>query len=289
MNRGYIKVWRKIEDSGLIGNPDVCQLFLYLLLKATHKARKYSVGKQMIELQPGQFFTGRMELARVLNSTEKKIRNSLLCLEKHEIICTQGANRGTLISIINWDKYQPQEHDEGPTDGQRWASVGPALGQQGATKQEFKHLEQDLESSLRSDSCPEFIPDESGGDLGTEKPPRPPKADTVPNCPFDGIIDLYHEVLPELPRVRVRTQEREKNMRARWRETDTRRRKEKGLGVDLGYIRRLFEYVRECDFLMGRVPARGRDSPWQCDFDWLIKPKNWAKVIEGRYVNKAAA
>jgi hypothetical protein len=116
MNRGYIKVWRKIEDSGIMGNAEVCQLFLWLLLKVTRTPKKYSVGKQMIILQPGQYFTGRKELAKMLKSTEQKIRTCLSSLENHEIINQQTTSKGTIISIINWSKYQ----DEQPTSNQHF-------------------------------------------------------------------------------------------------------------------------------------------------------------------------
>jgi len=83
MSHGYVKIWRKIEDSGILGNADVCQLFMYLLIKATHRERKYSVGNQVINLFPGQFVTGRKQLAAVLNSSEQRVRTALRFLEIH--------------------------------------------------------------------------------------------------------------------------------------------------------------------------------------------------------------
>ena len=35
-------------------------------------------------------------------------------------------------------------------------------------------------------------------------------------CPHEAIVSLYHETLPELPRVKVWTEERRKQLRARW-------------------------------------------------------------------------
>ena len=54
MNRGYVKVWRKIEDSGIMGNVEVCQMLLYLLVKVSRKKRKYLAGNQVIDLLSGQ-------------------------------------------------------------------------------------------------------------------------------------------------------------------------------------------------------------------------------------------
>lgn len=109
MNCGYVKIYRKIIDSGLLGNAEACQLFMFLMVKATYKPRKYMVGTQIIELQPGQFFAGRKQLACELNSTEQKIRTALNILKKNEIITQQASSKGTIITIINWCKYQDEK------------------------------------------------------------------------------------------------------------------------------------------------------------------------------------
>jgi len=44
---------------------------------------------------------------------------------------------------------------------------------------------------------------------------------------------------------------------------------------------RFFTHVSESDFLMGRT-----DRPWTgCCFDWLLKPANFRKIVEGNYDN----
>ncbi|UHQ19403.1 hypothetical protein LVB87_14625 [Lysobacter sp. KIS68-7] len=97
-------------------------------------------------------------------------------------------------------------------------------------------------------------------------------------CPHVEIVALYHEVLPELARVSDWTVERQKLLRKRWREKAERQH--------LRWWRSFFEYVRGCDFLMGRTS--GRDGrPFECDLEWLVRPTNFVKVIEGKYQPKA--
>lgn len=37
-------------------------------------------------------------------------------------------------------------------------------------------------------------------------------------------------------------------------------------------------------FCCGRVPARpGATSPWRADFDWMLQPDAWVRVLEGKY------
>ena len=98
-----------------------------------------------------------------------------------------------------------------------------------------------------------------------------------PECPHVEIVALYHEVLPELTRVSDWTIDRQKLLRKRWREKPERQ--------DLDWWRRFFEYVHGCDFLMGR--KTGRDGrPFECDLEWLVRPTNFVKVIEGKYQSR---
>lgn len=50
----------------------------------------------------------------------------------------------------------------------------------------------------------------------------------------------------------------------------------------------MFEYVRESDFLMGKVHSPGR-KPFELNLEWLLNEENLAKVIEGHYDNREEA
>ena len=39
--------------------------------------------------------------------------------------------------------------------------------------------------------------------------------------------------------------------------------------------------IEASDFLTGR-----KDGKWSASFDWIIKPENWVKVMEGNYDNR---
>jgi len=88
-------------------------------------------------------------------------------------------------------------------------------------------------------------------------------------CPHKEIVALYHEILPELRQVRAWNATREKRLRARWRE-DRRRQ-------SLSWWRSYFERVGSSSFLVGKK------TDWSADFDWLVRPTNMAKVLEGKY------
>lgn len=102
-------------------------------------------------------------------------------------------------------------------------------------------------------------------------------ADASP-CPHNEIIDLYHELLPSLPRVAEWNSERQKLLRARWRESKKRQ--------NLEWWRRYFSYVARCDFLVGNVQPHSGRQPFFANLEWLVRPNNLLKVIEGRYENR---
>lgn len=101
--------------------------------------------------------------------------------------------------------------------------------------------------------------------VDSDEPTREEKSD----CPVDEIIELYHTVLPELPRVLKVTPARRQKIRHRWNE-DSEHQK-------LEFWEELFQWVRECDFLMGR------SKPWKADLDFITTQSKFVKIYEGFY------
>lgn len=107
----------------------------------------------------------------------------------------------------------------------------------------------------------------------------------LPTCPAQSLVDLYHEVLPELPRVKLMPAKRERALKAFWqfvltsKKTDGQPRANDAAEA-VGWIRQFFERARGNDFLMGRTPRTGEHANWQCDLDFLLTDKGRIQVIE---------
>lgn len=99
----------------------------------------------------------------------------------------------------------------------------------------------------------------------------------VPACPHKAIIAAYHEILPELRQVRDWNETRSRLLAKRWRESSLRQ--------SLDWWKQFFSYVGQSDFLMGRIDGGNRRA-FDCDLEWLIRPTNFTKVLEGKYENK---
>lgn len=110
-------------------------------------------------------------------------------------------------------------------------------------------------------------------------------ADRLPRCDTQSLVDLYHEVLPELPRVRLMTDARKRALSNFWkfvltsRKTDGSKRAETAAEA-MEWARGYFTRARDNDFLMGRGPKAPGHEGWSCDLDFLLTDKGKRHVIE---------
>lgn len=107
---GFVKLHRKILD-----NPIVCKdaeyfaVWIYLLLNATHKEIDMIFKGKRTTLQPGQLITGRKSIAKQLSISESKVYRIIKDLKIEQQIEQQSSNKNSLITILNWNKYQINE------------------------------------------------------------------------------------------------------------------------------------------------------------------------------------
>ena len=105
-----------------------------------------------------------------------------------------------------------------------------------------------------------------------------------PNCDHEKVIELYHQHLPTLRRVEVWNDTRKGYLRQRWREVAEELSKEKEIVASdvLNWFAEFFDHVGQSKFLTGRV--NGKDGrAFLADLEWILKPSNFAKIIEGKY------
>lgn len=139
MHRGYIKIWRKVEDTEIIKNHKLCAFWLWCLIKATHKERTVMIGYQEINLQAGQFIFGRNKAAQETNLTSQEVRTCLKNLEKHKKITIKATNKFSIITIINWDTYQQDIIQPNQQLNQQLTNKEPTNNQQLTTNKNDKH------------------------------------------------------------------------------------------------------------------------------------------------------
>ncbi|WP_291594951.1 hypothetical protein [Comamonas sp.] len=107
----------------------------------------------------------------------------------------------------------------------------------------------------------------------------------LPACPVEAIVELYHQQLPELPRVRLLSDKRRKSIRKIWRWVLTSKKTDntpRAASADeaQAWLRSYFGRARKNDFLMGRGHRSGEHAGWQCDLDFLLTDRGMQHVIE---------
>lgn len=99
------------------------------------------------------------------------------------------------------------------------------------------------------------------------------KSDTLSDrkSDYDVIKDMWNELdgIGNIKAIRGISGKRQDGVRARLKQ----------YGID-GF-REAIEHIKKSDFLQGNT----RDA-WTITFDWMIKPNNFPKVLEGNYDNK---
>ena len=135
MATGWIKLHRNITGWEWYHDTNTFRVFVHLLLRANHEDKKWE--GHMVKR--GQVIIGRKTLAEETNLSEQNIRTALNHLKSTNEITTKPTNKFTLVTIINYDKYQGdtncpnQQNDQ--QDNQRLTSNQPATNH----KQEYKN------------------------------------------------------------------------------------------------------------------------------------------------------
>ena len=106
---GFIKLHRRLKDSDVFADSELFHIFSFCLLEAAWEPIDKPVGNKVVSLKVGQFITGRKKISRTTGIKESKIYRCLNTLEKLNIIEQQKTTKYSIISIVNWSKYQHAE------------------------------------------------------------------------------------------------------------------------------------------------------------------------------------
>jgi hypothetical protein len=128
---GWIKVHRRMLDSAvwLADDPVLFMVWIWCLLRASHRERQAVIGNEVYELEPGEFFTGRFKGAKQCHVPPSTFRDKMRLLEKMGNVRQRADSLGTRVTILNWATYQLSDYesrqptDSSPTDGRQPADT----------------------------------------------------------------------------------------------------------------------------------------------------------------------
>ena len=188
--------------------------------------------------------------AEVLPYDNCNIEELLTQLSSKGFIQKYSVNNENYIEIVSFGRHQNCHIKEAESTIPAPCKTGASIGNSSASPAESLLLNPESPIPLTEDYA---------------KP-------EVSLCPHQEIISLYHELLPELPPVKIWNPQRQAILRARWTEDPDRQCME--------WWREYFGRVRASPFLMGQ------EKEFRASLEWIIRPKNMPKVIEGFYAKR---
>ncbi len=103
---GWIKLHRKMLSHWVARDPVALTLFIWMLLEATHEEKIVHCNGCSVTLKRGQLLFGIERWAKKTGISEGKIRNRQTSMQTDRLIDRQKTNKYSIITILNYDKYQ---------------------------------------------------------------------------------------------------------------------------------------------------------------------------------------
>ena len=121
---GYIKLHRKLLGSAVFQNEKVFKVFMWCLLRASHKNHEQLIGHQVINLKPGQLIYGRTKASQFLKIKPSTVNDCMNTLKNLQIIDIKPNNKFSVVTVVNWGFYQTSndETDNKPTTNRQQIS-----------------------------------------------------------------------------------------------------------------------------------------------------------------------
>lgn len=244
---GWVKIWRIDSDHWMNKNHLARHLWWELITMATWKPTKIRQGRGFAIIPPGTIITSKAELAERLSATQQQIRYTLDCMADRQQITQQATNRGRIITLCNWDKYQTSCEEENQQITRQTAnSLHPALP--GRRPTDYTLSEEEKKLRIKEEL----------------NPPLPPAGGDHP------LVLIWNQNTDGIPRVAKMTKVRKAHADARLRESP-----------DLEQWTACAKAINNWQFGRG-VNDRG----WKANFDYFLRPATLVKFLEGGYDEK---
>lgn len=156
MAEGYIKLHRKIWENTFLNAEerfDRMSAWIWILTHANYKDGSFMKNGTLIHIKRGQLFVSFVRLSTTWGWDRKTVRRFLGTLETEKMITVTGHQKGHLITVLNYNKYQASGDSEiiegtteGTTEGTR-NSPGTGTTEGTTTKEGKKNIKKPKEKT----------------------------------------------------------------------------------------------------------------------------------------------
>ena len=251
----FIRLNRKILNWEWYTDVNTSHFFIYCLLKANWKDGCFQ-GK---EIKRGSFVSSLEKMKVESGLTVQQIRTALNKLQTTGEITNKSYTKYRVITVNNYEQYQNINKQDN-----RQVNKQITNNQQTNNKQ-ITTIEEDKKIRSKEDKKKDLL------NLSDDKFNCPSEPDEKTKSYYEDLLNLWNglERFGVQP-IRAITEQRVKLLKPRLKQ----------YGADS--FAECVEQIENSDFLQGKHGGK----PWIITFDWLIKPSNYPKVLEGNYRNK---
>lgn len=242
------------------------EAFLWSIEQAAWEDHDQWFHGQKIPVKRGEFATSLRVMAEAFGWTVKKTRGLMERMSKGEKWAHRTAHSGaqapTIISVLNYNKYQEFTSGEGTAKGTAKGTRRAQQGHSKGTQQNEGKLNLTKDNSL---------------DSSIGKPMDTSECQLLATDDVGAAFAAYGQLRAEIvsgARPIALTTTRRTKLAARLGE----------IGGLAGW-HRLLGQIRASPFLRGE---KTRDGRFLAEIDWLLEPRNMTKIIEGNYDDRPA-
>ena len=247
---GYITIPMTVLDGWVGHNDRYLKWWTWLRREASWTEREVWFNRQQVYLQAKQVIVTVNLLVKQWNVSKPTVIRFLQRLEQDKLIERQTDNHKSIITIteLGWAdlEVKPEVKDAVNIDSEVDRQMYPQVNLTPFIDKEINIL--------------------AGGGARTRE-------EAVANNDFDEIISFFNQQMTgkTIPQVALKTPERRKAYELLIAQT----------GVDKESVKQAIMNAAASDFLNGKG-----QKGWIADFDWIIVPQHFQKVLENFYRNK---
>ncbi|WMP77594.1 DNA replication protein [Salmonella enterica subsp. enterica] len=272
--KGYALLHRKIMDMPFYKDAEAAHLWVHLILKAKHTPEYVMTDAGEILVGRGKLLGGRNSLAFETGLKPDRVQYLLRKFKKLGMIDWVSHGKFSVFSVEKYDDYQSNFV---PADYQQITTSKPAIPMpvSNTVPADYQQITTDKEyNNIISNTD---VLESTAADKKSDK--------KKPSVSCQDVVDAYHEILPEAPRIRALNDKRKNQIRTFWRKAGVITRQLDGHGFTMQDWRNYLSYVGEnCRWMFEERPNHQRGTVWhKKGFDFLLNDNTYLKVREGEH------
>ncbi|ELV1304976.1 DNA replication protein [Escherichia coli] len=272
--KGYALLHRKIMDVPFYRDAEAAHLWVHLILKAKHTPEYVMTDAGEILVGRGKLLGGRNSLAFETGLKPDRVQYLLRKFKKLGMIDWVSHGKFSVFSVEKYDDYQSNFV---PADYQQITTSKPAIPMPASNTVPADYQQITTDKEYNNIISNTDVLESTAADKKSDK--------KKPSVSCQDVVDAYHEILPEAPKIRALNDKRKNQIRTFWRKAGVITRQLDGHGFTMQDWRNYLSYVGEnCRWMFEERPNHQRGTVWhKKGFDFLLNDNTYLKVREGEH------